>query len=247
MPVAMDEWLGLQEALRRDLARSSLAQFYLVARAVLVKSERHYDAYDVAFERYFSDIDPAGDAIGDQVWDWLSERPESLRLTPEQKARLDALLERLDVEEIRRRLQERLRNQDGAHQGGNRHIGTGGTSAFGHSGHHPGGFRIGGQSGNRTAAQVAGERRWRDYRSDETLGVRDFSLALRRLRRLSSRFEGPATELDVDATIDATADAGARLELTFRRPRKNAVRVLVLLDVGGSMDDHVSVCSRLFS
>jgi uncharacterized protein with von Willebrand factor type A (vWA) domain len=247
VPVAMDEWLGLQDALERGLTHSSLGNFYLVARSLLVKSERHYDSYDVAFEQYFSGIDSSGEAIGDQVWDWLADRPEALRLTPEQKARLDALMERLDMDEIRQRLEERLRNQDDAHRGGNRHVGTGGTSPFGHSGYHPGGFRIGGQSGNRTAVQVAGERRWRDYRSDETLGVRDFSIALRRLRRLSSRLEGPETELDVQATIDATAEAGGRLELAFTRPRKNAVRVLLLLDVGGSMDDHVAVCNQLFS
>jgi uncharacterized protein with von Willebrand factor type A (vWA) domain len=247
VPVAMDEWLALQDALERGLANNSLAGFYLMARALLVKSERHYDGYDAAFERYFSAIDPVGEEIADRVWDWLAESPDALRLSPEQKARLDAMRDGLDLEEIRRRLEERLRNQTEAHRGGSRHIGTGGTSPFGHSGYHPGGFRIGGEGGNRSAVQVAGERRWRDYRADATIGVREFAVALRRLRRLTSRAAGPAQELDVDETIDATAAAGGRLELAFRRPRRNEVRVLLLLDVGGSMDEHARVCEQLFS
>lgn len=245
--VGMDQWLVLQQALDGGLARSSLAEFYLLARSLLITSERDFDAYDAAFEHYFRGIDPGTEEISERVWDWLADHPDSLRLTPEQKARLDAMLEEMDLDEIRRRLEERLKNQDGQHRGGNRHIGTEGTSPFGHSGYHPGGFRIGGQGRNRSAVQVAGERQWRDYRSDETLGVRELGLALRKLRRLSSKADGPAEELDVERTIDATAAAGGRLELEFRRPRRNTVKVLLLLDVGGSMDDHSAICSQLFS
>jgi uncharacterized protein with von Willebrand factor type A (vWA) domain len=144
-------------------------------------------------------------------------------------------------------LAERLRNQTEAHRGGSRHIGTGGTSPMGHSGRHPGGIRIGGQGRNRTAAQIAAERRFRDHRGDETLGVREMGVALRRLRRLTTRLDGPATELDLHDTIGATADAGGNLRLVFRRPRRNAVRVLLLLDVGGSMDEHAALVDRLFS
>jgi uncharacterized protein with von Willebrand factor type A (vWA) domain len=247
VPVAADEWLLLQEALGRGLADSRLSGFYLVARAVCVKSERHYDAYDVAFARYFGGVAGADGEIADQVWEWLDEHPEALRLSPEQRARMEALLERLDHDEIRRRLQERLENQTEAHRGGSRHIGTGGTAPFGHSGYHPGGFRIGGEGRNRSAVQVASQRRWRGYRADATLGVREMGLALRRLRQLSTRLDGPLTELDLDDTIDATAEGGGRLHLVFRRPRRNAVRVLLLLDVGGSMDEHAELLSRLFS
>lgn len=247
VPVAMDEWLALQEALGRGLADSSLSRFYLLARALLVKTERHYDDYDLAFADYFSGLEQADDEIGDRVWEWLAESPEALDLSPAQRARLDATLARIDLDELRERLAERLREQDGAHHGGSRHIGTGGTSPFGHSGWHPGGIRIGGESGHRTAAQVAGERRFREYRSDETLGVREMGVALRRLRRLTTRLEGPATELDLDDTIDATAEGGGTLRLVFRRPRRNAVRVLLLLDVGGSMDEHAALVDRLFS
>ena len=154
---------------------------------------------------------------------------------------------RIDLDALRERLAERLANQTEAHHGGSKHIGTGGTSPFGHSGWHPGGIRIGGEGRNRTAAQIAAERRFREYRSDETLGVREMGVALRRLRRLTTRLDGPATELDLDATIDATADAGGGLRLQFRRPRRNAVRVLLLLDVGGSMDEHAAMVDRLFS
>jgi hypothetical protein len=247
VPVALDEWLALQEALRRDLAGSSLAGFYLLARAMLIKSERHYDAYDVAFSRYFSGLEPAEEEISDRVWEWLRDRSHLLDLSPQDRARLDEMIERMDMDEMRRRLEERLRAQEEAHHGGSRHVGTGGTSPFGHSGYHPGGIRIGGESGYRTAAQVAAERRWRDYRTDETLDVRQFGVALRRLRRLSTAVAGPAAELDLDGTIQDTADHGGQLRMRFRRPRRNAVRVLVLFDVGGSMDDHIAVCDRLFS
>ncbi len=218
VPVAADEWLTLQEALGRGLADSRLSGLYLLARAICVKSERHYDAYDVAFARYFGGVAASDAEIADQVWEWLDEHPEALRLSPEQRARMEALLERLDHDEIRRRLEERLQNQTEAHRGGSRHIGTGGTSPFGHSGFHPGGYRIGGEGRNRSAVQVAAQRRWRGYRSDETLGVREMGLALRRLRQLSTRLDGPLTELDLDDTIDATAEGGGRLHLVFRRP-----------------------------
>ena len=247
VPVAMDEWLGLQEALARGLADSSLSRFYLLARALLVKSERHYDDYDLAFAEYLSGLEQTGDTIADQVWEWLAERPEGLDLTDEQRARLDDALERIDLDALRERLAERLANQTEAHHGGSRHIGTGGTSPLGHSGWHPGGIRIGGEGRNRTAAQIAAERRFREYRGDETIGVREMGVALRRLRRLTTRLDGPATELDLDDTIDATADAGGNLRLVFRRPRRNAVRVLLLLDVGGSMDEHAALVDRLFS
>ena len=247
VPVAMDEWLSLQEALARGLADSSLSRFYVLARAMLVKSERHYDDYDLAFAEYLSGLEQADDAIADRVWEWLAAHPDALALTAEQRAGLGRTMGRIDLEELRARLAERLANQTEAHRGGSRHIGTGGTSPFGHSGWHPGGVRIGGQGRNRTAAQIAGERRFRDHRADQTLGVREMGVALRRLRRLTSRLDGPATELDLDDTIDATADAAGSLRLVFRRPRRNAVRVLLLLDVGGSMDEHTALVASLFS
>lgn len=247
VPVAVDEWLGLQEALARGLADSSLSRFYVLARSLVVKSERWYDDYDLAFAEFLDGLVPADDAIADRVWAWLDEHPEALRVSDAERARFAATMDRVDLEALRARLAERLANQDAAHHGGSKHIGTGGTSPFGHSGWHPGGIRIGGESGHRTAAQVAADRRWRAYRSDETIGVRELGVALRRLRRLTTRLDGPATELDLEGTIDATAGSGGGLRLVFRRPRRNAVRVLLLLDVGGSMDEHAALVDRLFS
>lgn len=247
VPVATGEWLALQQALSRGLADASTTRFHALARSLLVKNEAHYDAYDVAFLRFFGGVTPATDEIADRVMDWLRQQPGALGLSPERRARLDAMLERLDMDEMRRRLAERLANQTEAHRGGSRHIGTGGTSPFGHSGHHPGGIRIGGDSGARTAAQVAAERRHRDLRTDAPLGVREMGLALRRLRHLSTRVAGPARELDVEGTVADTAAAGGQLRLRMRRPRRNSVQVLLLLDVGGSMDEHVELVDRLFS
>lgn len=247
VPVALDEWLTVQRALSEGLAGARLADFYLMARALTAKSEGHYDAYDLAFAEYFQGIEAAPPEVGEHVLRWLEQAPDTLRVSRAQRERLDALLSTLDLEALRERLQERLRNQTEAHHGGGRHIGTGGTSGMGHSGIAPGGIRIGGASLHRSAVQVAGERQWRQYREDSQLGTREFGTALRRLRRLSSRTDAPASELDLDATIAATADAGGRLDLVFRRPRRNTIRVLLLLDVGGSMDDHVHLVDGLFS
>ena len=247
VPVATDEWLTLQGALGAGLADERLGGFYLLARSLLVKSERHYDGYDLAFTHYFSGLESAPVEVRDEVLDWLRDDSQVLNLSDEQRARLDEMMERLDLDELRRRLEERLENQDGAHHGGNKHIGTGGTSPFGHSGYHPEGMRIGGESRTRSAVQVASERRFKDYRADAELGVRQFGVALRRLRELSDRLDGPRSELDIEETIKATADQGGNLRLAFRRPRRNSVRVLLLLDVGGSMDDHTEMVSRLFS
>lgn len=247
VPIGPDEWLGLQDALGRGLADSSLGGFYGLARALLVKSERHYDAYDAAFARYFGALESVPPEIADRIWDWLERDTRSLDLDEEARRRLEATLGRLDLDELRRRLEERLANQSEAHHGGDRHIGTGGTAPFGHSGVHPGGIRLGGEGRLRSAVQVAAERRYRDLRADETLGVREMGVALRRLRRLSTAIEGPASELDLDGTVGATADGGGALRLVFRRPRRNAVRVVLLLDVGGSMDEHAALAGRLFS
>lgn len=247
VPVATDEWLALQDALGRGLADSSLTRFHALARSLLVKSERHFDDYDLAFAESFAGLEQADAAIADRVWEWLDAHPEALPPGDAERVALDEAMARIDLDELRRRLEERLANQDEEHHGGSRHIGTGGTSPFGHSGWHPGGIRIGGRSAHRTAAQVAGERRFREYRGDAVLGVREMGVALRGLRRLTTRLEGPATELSLEDTIDRTAEQGGRLGLVFRRPRRNEVRVLLLLDVGGSMDAHAALADRLFS
>ena len=247
VPVALDEWLMLHDALERDLHQSTLSGFYLMSRAVLVKDEAHYDGFDIAFARYFSGIEPAGEAVDDKVWKWLEQNPQFLHISEDQRRKLDEMRDQMELDELLDTLKEKLESQEEEHHGGSEHIGTGGTSPFGHSGYHPGGIRIGGQGRWKSAIQTAGDRRWRDLRTDHEIGTRDFGVALRRLRQLTTRLDGPATELDVDDTIRQTADHAGQLRLSFRRPRRNSVRVLLMLDVGGSMDEHIMLLDRLFS
>ena len=247
VPVTLTEWLMLMQALAKGLAFSSLGQFYLLARAVLVKSETFFDQYDQAFAACFAGIETPAE-IADEVWGWLAD-PFNVPAMTEEERRLLAewLGSEADLEELRRLFEERLREQTEAHHGGSHWIGTGGTSPFGHSGLHPGGIRVGGERRSRSAAKVAAERRYRGYRTDVEVGVRQFEVALRRLRRLSSRNEGLPDELDLEETVEKTADNAGRLELRWRKGRRNNVRVLLLMDVGGSTDPYVRLCSRLFT
>ncbi len=246
VPVTVTEWLALMRALALGLAPCGLDQFYAVARSILVKSEAYFDQYDQAFAAMFAGIETPVE-IADEVWEWLADPLDMPWLTDEERRQLAAAMEDLDLEALRRLFEERLAEQTEAHHGGNRWVGTGGTSAFGHSGFHPGGIRVGGQSRGRSAVKVAGERRYRGYRTDQEVGVRQFELALRRLRHLSSRNEGLADELDLDETVEETADHAGRLSLVWRKSRKNAVRLVLLMDVGGSMHPYIRLCSQLFS
>ncbi|HZK86311.1 MAG TPA: VWA domain-containing protein [Desulfosporosinus sp.] len=246
VPVSITEWMTLMEALSAGLAESSLVGFYYLSRAVLVKSESHFDQYDLAFQKYFQGIETPEQLL-DQVAEWM-ENPLPLKMFSEEER--NELLDKLglpDWESLKAALEERLRKQDGAHHGGNTWIGTGGTSPFGHSGFHPGGVRIGGESYGKSAVKVASERNYRNYRNDKTLGVRQFEVALRRLRQFSTRLEGVKDQLDLDDTIDETCKSAGRLKLVWTRPRKNTVKVIVLMDVGGSMTPYANMCSQLFS
>ena len=248
VPVTVTEWLALMRALALGLAPCSLTQFYHVARATLVKSEAYFDHFDQAFAAAFDGIETP-DEIADEVWAWLADPLETPGISDDERRALAAALEleSVDLDELRRRFEERLEEQDEAHHGGDHWVGTGGTSAFGNSGVHPGGIRVGGASRGRTAVKVAASRRYRSLRTDVKVEVRQFELALRRLRQLSSRHEGIADELDLDETVERTADQAGRLSLVWRRSRKNAVKVLLLMDVGGSMDPYVHLCDRLFT
>ena len=246
VPVTVTEWLALMRALALGLAPASLDQFYAVARSILVKSETYFDQYDQAFAAMFKGIETPPQ-IEDEVWEWLAHPLDMPGLSDEERRLLAAAMEDLDLEALERLFRERLAEQDEAHHGGNHWVGTGGTSAFGHSGFHPGGIRVGGESRNRSAVKMAGERRYRGYRTDQEVGVRQFELALRRLRQLSSRHEGVPDELDLDETIEETAGNAGRLSLVWRKSRKNAVKVLLLMDVGGSMHPYIRLCSQLFS
>ncbi|WP_054694104.1 vWA domain-containing protein [Syntrophomonas palmitatica] len=238
----MNEWQSLLEALEDGMAGSSLTGFYYLCRALLVKTEAHYDRFDMAFARYFHDIEtPEG--LPDKIWEWLDKELPPIEVTDEMRRNH----KQLDIEEMKRMLAERLAEQTEEHHGGNRWVGTGGTSPFGHSGYHPGGIRIGGESRNLSAVKVAGMRRFQEFRTDETLGVRQFQMALRKLRQFTTRIEGARTELDLDATVDKTCDNAGRLELIWERPRENAIKVLLLMDAGGSMVTYSRLCNQLFT
>ena len=246
IPVSITEWMTLMEALSVGLAESSLSGFYYLARAILVKSESHFDQYDLAFQTYFQGLETPEQLL-DQVSQWMENPLPPKMFSEEERNELLKKLGLPDWESLKAALEERLRTQDGAHHGGGNWIGTGGTSPFGHSGFHPGGVRIGGESYGQSAVKVAAERNYRDYRSDETLGVRQFEVALRKLRQFSTRLDGVKDQLDLEDTIDETCKNAGRLKLVWTRPRKNSVKVIVLMDVGGSMTPYANICSQLFS
>ncbi len=240
LKVSLTEWLGLTRALADGHARANLSVFYHLSRALLVKRETSYDLFDRAFADYFRGVDEHFD-LNDELMEWLADPVLPRQLTAEELAALESL----DLDELRERFTERLREQQERHDGGSRWIGTGGTSHFGHSGTNPAGIRVGGTGGGRSAVQVVRSRRFRNLRSDRVLDTRQIGMALRRLRRLG-KDEGPE-ELDLDATIDRSARNGGEIDLVFGPPRKNRVKLLLLVDVGGSMDPHADLCERLFS
>ncbi len=240
LKVSLTEWLPLLRAMAEGHGRSDLTVFYHLARALLVKREALYDLYDQAFAEYFRGVERQFD-LSEELLEWLSDPKLPRQLTEEEKAALEAL----NLDELRQRFEERLREQKERHDGGSRWIGTGGTSPFGHGGTNPAGIRVGGGGGGRSAVQVASDRRFRNLRSDRVLDTRQIGVALRRLRRLG-KDEGPE-ELDLDATIDHCARNAGEIDLIFGPPRKNRIKLLLLVDVGGSMDPHAELSERLFS
>jgi uncharacterized protein with von Willebrand factor type A (vWA) domain len=240
--VGPQEVLAVADALTLDLHETTLDGFYDVARSLCVHREQDLDAFDTAFASYFKGIETEAVAISEELLAWLADAKERRELTDEERQ----LLESLDLAEVRRRLQERLREQRERHDGGNRWVGTGGTSPHGRGGTHPSGVTVGdGPPGGKGALARAGAHNFRALRGDVNLDVRQIELALRRLRAFVR--EGALTELDVEATIDKTAQNAGELEIILRPERRPDVKVLLLLDVGGSMDPHVHLCERLFS
>ncbi|MBS0364491.1 MAG: VWA domain-containing protein [Proteobacteria bacterium] len=242
VPVALNELLLLLEALQAGVARPSALQFYHLARACLVKDERYYDRFDLVFTRSFAGAElTVGQLLAQVPAQWL-EHAMARFLSEEEKRRVQALggwQKLLDT------LRERLAEQQGRHSGGNKWIGTGGTSPFGSHGFNPEGIRMGGEGGQRRAVKVWEERAFRNLDDAVELGTRNLKLALRRLRRFAR--EGAADQLDLPGTIEATARRAGLLDLRLVPQRRNAVKVLLFLDVGGSMDEHVRVCEQLFS
>jgi hypothetical protein len=242
VPIAIQEWQTFLRALEEGLHSSSLLGFYHLGRSCLIKSETYFDHYDRVFARVFKGVEGAlGDEVTKKVMDWLRDPKNFPNLTPEQLAQL----ERFNSDELMKRFLETLERQTGRHDGGDKWVGTGGKSPFGHGGQHPTGIRVGGPSKSRSAMKVAEERRFKDYRTDMTLDLRQLRVALRRMRQLTR--SGVATELDLDETIDETCKNAGEIELVFRPPRRNDVRLLLLMDVGGTMDPYFEPVSQLLS
>ena len=240
--VGPQEAMTVARALLGELHRGTLDGFYEVARALCVHREQDLDAFDRAFAHHFRGIPDEAVRLTEELLRWLEEPRHLRELTDEERE----LIEKIDLQEARQRLRERLAEQRARHDGGSRWIGTAGTSPHGKGGAHPGGIRVGeGAPGGRGALEWAGERRFRGLRSDVTLDTRQIEVALRRLRAYVR--EGALEELDIERTIDKTARNAGELEITMRPPRRSSLRVLLLLDVGGSMDPHADVCERLFS
>ncbi|MDQ5882137.1 MAG: uncharacterized protein QG616_1969 [Pseudomonadota bacterium] len=240
LPVSTKEFLTLLDALGKGVISHSLDDFYILARTTLIKDEANFDKYDRAFGEYFHGIEklPGMETLIPE--EWLRQSMKR-HLTPEEQAKL----EKLGWDKLMETFKERLAEQKGRHAGGSKWIGTGGTSPFGHGGTHPEGIRVGGKSENRSAVKVWEKREFRNLDDTVELGTRNIKVALRRLRRFAR--EGAAEELDLDGTIAGTAKNAGWLDLHLRPERHNAVKVLLFLDVGGSMDDHIRVCEELFS
>jgi len=241
LKVSINELLTLLEALRRGVIGPSLDEFYFLSRATLVKDETHYDRFDRAFGAFFKDVGTSLDFAREIPEEWFRDALER-EFSPEELARIEKLgWDRL-MDELRKRLEE----QDDAHHGGSKWIGSGGTSPFGHGGVNPEGVRIGGPSrGKRSAVKVWEARAYRDYDDQVELGTRNIKIALRRLRRFAR--SGAELELDLPDTIRSTARNAGWLDLKLVPERHNAVKVLMLLDVGGTMDEHVGRVEELFS
>ncbi|MEX2250119.1 MAG: VWA domain-containing protein [Parvibaculum sp.] len=242
VPVSLREYLTLLEAMDADIIDRKVEDFYYLSRASLVKDERNLDKFDVVFGHVFKGLELVGDGdIANIPEEWLKALTEKF-LTEEEKAQIEALG---GWEKIMEELQKRLEEQKERHEGGNKWIGTGGTSPFGANGYNPEGIRIGQKEGRHgKAVKVWDKREYKNLDDQIELGTRNIKVALRRLRRFAR--EGAPTELDLDGTIKATAHQGY-LDLIMRPERRNKINVLIFFDIGGSMDSHIKLCEELFS
>lgn len=241
IPVTTREYLTLLEALDKGVIEPEIGHFYSVSRAALVKDEKDFDKFDMVFSHVFQGVETLTQMFGEKEIpdEWLEAMMQRL-LTEEEMAELKAM----DFDELMETLKKRLEEQEERHEGGSKWIGTGGTSPFGHSGYNPAGVRIGGKSQHKRATKVWEQRRYKDLDGDREIGTRNLKVALRRLRKFAR--DGAHEELDLDNTISATARQGW-LDVVMRPERRNAIKVLALFDVGGSMDPHVKLCEELFS
>lgn len=249
MDVTLSEWLTLVEALDKGLCNSSLTDFYYIARMILAKNETEYDKFDMAFDEYFKGIKSNDDDITDQMLRWL-DKPELDDMwqqeLEEKRSYLNKMEDQMDSDKIRDEYQEKKKQQDSEHNGGSTWIGTMGKTAFGNMGGNLGGIRIGGTTGYQSAFEVIGARKYRDFRNDRVLDNRQFQMALRRLRQFSTRLDIPEDEFSLDKTVDATCNNGGYLRIIYERPRKNTVKLLLLMDSGGTMIPYCGLLNDLF-
>ena len=242
IPVTVREYLTLLEGMKAQFMTPSLDNFYHFSRLTLVKDERFFDRFDQVFGNYFKGLEKNMDLFAQLPKDWLEKR-FNREFTPEEMAAIEAMG---GLDKLMERLKELLKEQKERHEGGSKWIGSGGTSPFGNNGYNPEGVRIGqDESRNRRAVKVWDQRLYQDYDDELEIGTRNIKIALRRLRRFAR--EGAQEELDLDNTIESTARNAGWLDLKMRPERHNSVKVLMLLDVGGSMDDHIRRTEELFS
>ena len=251
LPVSVKEYLTLMEALKEgvvgpasdneDGSGYKIDDFYYLSRTTLVKDEKHYDKFDRAFASYFKGVESVADFTQEIPLEWLRKNLE-LELSPEEKAKI----EKMGWDELMETLKKRFQEQKERHEGGNKMIGTGGTSPFGANGYNPQGIRIGQEkSRNKSAVKVWDQRAYKDYDDTQELGTRNIKIALRRLRKFAR--EGHEDELDLDETISKTAANAGFLDIKMRPERHNNVKVLLLMDVGGTMDEHISRVEEMFA
>lgn len=243
VPASLKEFLDLMQALEKNIVFANIDEFYYLSRLCLVKDEKHFDKFDRAYGAYFEGMEALDDLFKEMIpEDWLRAEFEK-NLTEEEKAQIEAMG---GLDALMEAFKERLEEQKKKHQGGNKMIGTGGTSPFGANGYNPEGFRIGQKSGRHGRAVKVWEKRgYKDLDGDVTLGIRNIKLALRRLRKFAR--QGAADELDLDDTIRSTARNAGYLDIKMVPERHNSIKVLLFFDVGGSMDPHIKVCEELFS
>lgn len=243
LKVSLSEWMTLVEAMDKGLFGANFTQFYYMARSILVKSEADYDKFDKVFLEFFKDMEFDSEEIAEELMRHLND-PNHDKKGDQGRGRLSL---RFSDEKIRKMFEDRLKEQGAdEHNGGTYWVGTDGASPFGNDGEALKGIRVGGVSKRRSAMEVAGDRKFRDFRDDTVLDTRSFQVAFRSLRQFSTRIEAPRTELNLDETIKETSNNSGHLKLVFEKPRKNTVKLLLLMDSGGSMDIYSNLCTSLF-
>lgn len=238
--VSLGEWMTLLEGLQKGLHHCTLSGFYVLCRTIVVTSEVDLDRFDQVFLEFFQGIE-SEEQLPEEMTKWL-EHPELNR----KDLQMLAEATKMEIKEIEELFARRLQDQKEEHNGGRKWIGTDGYTAFGNSGERMGGIRVGGEGSYRSAYRIASERRYRDWRSDCTLDSRQFQMAFRSLRQLSKQTGEPKTELDIDKTIQETANSAGRLRMEYIHPRRNVLKLLMLIDSGGSMEPYQQLCSLLF-